>query len=190
MTFLFLILLILLVIVLFNRINIVTRKVEQLEKDVKKLRETSFAAEPRLSKKPETQPATAKPAAASPPDEISIPVPVQQTPEKVQTQQPDTTTRPERQSRSRAEWEALVGGKLLNRIGALALIFGVGFFLKYAFDNNWINETMRVLIGFLTGAVLLFGSARFQKKDLPIFAQGLAGAGISILYLSVYASLN
>ena len=99
-------------------------------------------------------------------------------------------TEPTRSSRTREEWEALIGGKLLNRIGALALIIGIGFFLKYAFDNNWINETMRVVIGVVTGIALLFGGAHFHKKGLAIFAQGLVGAGIPILYLSVYASFN
>ncbi len=93
-------------------------------------------------------------------------------------------------SRTREEWEALIGGKLLNRIGALALIIGIGFFLKYAFDNNWISETMRVIIGVVIGIALLFGGSRFHKKGLAIFAQGLVGAGIPILYLSVYASFN
>ena len=48
---------------------------------------------------------------------------------------PPTATIPEpaAPSKTREEWEAFVGGKLLNRIGALALILGVGFFLKYAF---------------------------------------------------------
>ena len=32
---------------------------------------------------------------------------------------------------------------------------GVGFFVKYAIDKNWINETFRTVLGFLTGAVLL-----------------------------------
>jgi uncharacterized membrane protein len=93
-------------------------------------------------------------------------------------------------SRTKEEWEALIGGKLLNRIGALALIIGVGFFLKYAFDRNWINETARVLIGAGTGGVLLFGATRTYARGLAIFAQGLLGAGIAILYLSVYASFN
>ena len=93
-------------------------------------------------------------------------------------------------SRSREEWETLIGGKLLNRIGALALIIGMGFFLKYAFDSNWISETVRVLIGGGIGVLLLAGAWRFQSRGLQIFAQGLLGAGISILYLSVYASHN
>lgn len=93
-------------------------------------------------------------------------------------------------SRTREEWEALIGGKLLNRIGALALIIGVGFFLKYAFDNNWINEITRVGIGALLGLGCLAAARRTHKHGFQIFAQGLVGAGIAILYLSVYASFN
>jgi uncharacterized membrane protein len=95
-----------------------------------------------------------------------------------------------RPSRSKEEWEALIGGKLLNRIGALALFIGVGLFLKYAFDNNWITETFRVLIGAAVGAGSLILAARTQKKGFAVFAQGLVGAGLAILYLSVYASFN
>lgn len=97
---------------------------------------------------------------------------------------------PEKKSRTREEWEAFIGGKLLNRIGSLALILGAGFFLKYAFDNNWISETVRVLIGAAAGLACLFGAHRTHKKGFAIFAQGLVAAGISILYLSVYASFN
>ncbi len=104
--------------------------------------------------------------------------------------QPEIAARQPKPSRTREEWEALIGGRLLNRIGALALIIGIGFFLKYAFDRNWISETIRVLIGFAVGAGLLFGGARTHKKGLQVFAQGIIGAGIAILYLSVYASFN
>ena len=97
---------------------------------------------------------------------------------------------PSKPSRSRAEWEAFVGGKLLNRIGALALVLGVGFFLKYAFDNEWISEPVRVIIGALLGVVCLAGARRSRSKGMPIFAQGLSGGGLAILYLSVYASFN
>ncbi len=97
---------------------------------------------------------------------------------------------PPKKSRTYAEWESLIGGKILNRIGALALIIGMGFFLKYAFDNNWITEAMRVAIGIGTGAILLFSGHYYSKKSFQIFSQGLVGAGIAILYLSAYSSFN
>ena len=97
---------------------------------------------------------------------------------------------PSTPSRTREEWEALIGGKLLNRIGALALIIGIGFFLKYAFDSNWISETTRILIGAAIGIVCLYGGYRTNKRGFQVFAQGMVGAGIAILYLSVYAAFN
>jgi uncharacterized membrane protein len=92
--------------------------------------------------------------------------------------------------RSKQEWEMLIGGKLYNRIGAFALIIGVGLFFKYAVDKNWINETLRVCIGGTFGFALLGLGMWFEKRKAQIFAQGLIGAGVGILYLSAYATFN
>ena len=92
--------------------------------------------------------------------------------------------------RSREEWETLIGGKLLNRVGALALVIGVGFFLKYAFDNDWLNETARVVLGGAAGLLLVAGGHRFHRRGLSVFAQGVTGAGVGILYLSIYAAYD
>jgi uncharacterized membrane protein len=129
---------------------------------------------------------------------VAVPAPViepaQQVPSvaKPEVQEPREPAMQHKMAKSRTkeEWEAFIGGKLLNRIGSLALIIGLGFFLKYAFDNNWISETVRVLIGAAVGLMCIALAHRTHKKGLQIFAQGLSGAGISILYLSVYASFN
>lgn len=92
--------------------------------------------------------------------------------------------------RTREEWETLIGGKLLNRVGALALVLGVGFFLKYAFDNDWLNETARVVLGGAAGLLLVAGGHRFHRRGMSVFAQGLTGAGVGILYLSIYAAYD
>ncbi len=126
------------------------------------------------------------PAPVSPPP----PEPRQAAAPPPPTYVPRSLREPEPPSRTKQEWEALVGGKLLNRIGALALIIGVGFFLKYAFDNNWISESVRVLMGVVLGAGLLVLGGLSHKKGLTVFSQGILGAGIAILYLSVYASFN
>lgn len=93
-------------------------------------------------------------------------------------------------ARTRIEWEMLIGGRWLNRIGAIAFVIGLAFFIKYAFDHNWINEIVRVLAGGVIGLLLLGGGAKSYKKGLPVFGQGLTGAGIATLYLSVFASFN
>ena len=85
------------------------------------------------------------------------------------------------------EWEQIIGGNWLARIGALALVIGVGFFLKFAFDNNWIGPTGRIVLGIIGGLILLLGG-HFWRKKYPTLAQALSGAGIGILYLSVFAA--
>ncbi|HLB28284.1 MAG TPA: DUF2339 domain-containing protein, partial [Dehalococcoidales bacterium] len=84
------------------------------------------------------------------------------------------------------EWEQILGGNWLARIGAIALVIGVGFFLKFAFDNNWIGPTGRIILGIIVG-LLLLGGGYLWRKRYPIFSQAISGAGIAILYLSVYA---
>jgi uncharacterized membrane protein len=85
--------------------------------------------------------------------------------------------------------EQNIGGKLFAKIGIAALVIGVAFFIKYAFDNNWINETGRVAIGVIVGLVLLFLGNKTSKKYFT-YSQILSGGGISILYLSIFAAFN
>ena len=160
---------------LFGRINRLEQQLQRLAKRVSQTEPAPPATAPRTVVKP-PQAAAAIPATPAP-------APAPATPKNL-------ALPPPRPSRTRGEWEALIGGRLLNRIGALALIIGMGFFLKYAVDRNWINETIRVAIGVLIGGGLLTVAARTHARGLHIFAQGLVGAGISILYLSVYASFN
>jgi uncharacterized membrane protein len=103
---------------------------------------------------------------------------------------PPRPARAPKPARTREEWEDLVGGRLLNRIGAIALIIGVGFFLKYAFDREWITETMRAILGGALGFALLLIGYRSFRKGFKVFSQGLIGAGVAVLYLSVYAAFN
>lgn len=82
--------------------------------------------------------------------------------------------------------ESEIGLKWLGRIGILALIFGVSFFLKYAFENDWVGEAGRVAMGIISGLALIVLGDYFRKKYAE-YSQTLTGGGIGILYLSVYA---
>ena len=87
------------------------------------------------------------------------------------------------------DWEWLLGGNWLARIGIVAVIIGVGFFLKLAFDNNWIGETGRVALGLVLGAALL-GGGEFWQRKYPLWAQAVTGGGIAVLYLSIFAAFS
>ena len=190
---------VIILIVLLIRVTTLADKVRSLEWELrnvqKMIMQSAQGIEP-TSSLPTAQTPPPAPSArpphqpfAQPPLTPTFAEPIT-TPQAAQPIQPPLHIPEKAPSRTREEFEAFIGGKLLNRIGALALIIGVGFFLKYAFDNNWITETMRVIIGFAVGTGILFGGMHTHKKGFEIFAQGLFGAGISILYLSIYASFN
>jgi uncharacterized membrane protein len=84
--------------------------------------------------------------------------------------------------------EELIAGRWLNRIGIIALLMATAFFLKYAFDNDWIGEHGRIAIGLLAGASLLVYSQWLLKRGYRYFSEGIAGLGAGILYLSLYAA--
>jgi len=87
------------------------------------------------------------------------------------------------------DWEVALGGNWLARIGVLAVVIGTGFFLKLAFDNNWIGETGRVVLGIL-GALAMLGASEYWRKQYPVYAQALAGGGVALLYLSIFAAFS
>ena len=83
--------------------------------------------------------------------------------------------------------ETLIGGRWLNRIGIVAIIGAVTFFLKYAFDNNWIGASGRVGIGVLLGAAMLPWSQWLLNRGYSYFSEGIAGLGAAVMYLSIWA---
>ncbi|MEQ8237136.1 MAG: DUF2339 domain-containing protein [Syntrophomonadaceae bacterium] len=86
--------------------------------------------------------------------------------------------------------EEFIGGKLLNRIGALIVVIAVAYFLKWSFDNDIIGELGRCLLGLAGGILFMAGGHFYYKKGYGVFSQGLTGAGIAIIYLSTYAAVN
>jgi len=88
---------------------------------------------------------------------------------------------------SHADLEALIGGRWFNRIGIIALLFAVSYFLKLAFDNNWIGPAGRVTIGILLGTLMLPWSQWLLSRGYSYFAEGIAGLGEATLFVSVWA---
>jgi len=75
----------------------------------------------------------------------------------------------------------------LGRVSAIAVFFGVAFFLKYAFDNDWILPAGRVAIGVFAGVATLVLGQKLRAKYLN-YSDMLMGIGLGILYLAMYAS--
>ncbi len=81
-------------------------------------------------------------------------------------------------------FEKFIGENLINKIGIAVLVIGIGLFVKYAIDNEWINEIGRVVIGFLSGGVLLALAYRFRKA-YRAFSSVLTGGAMVVFYFTV-----
>jgi uncharacterized membrane protein len=84
--------------------------------------------------------------------------------------------------------EGTIGKLWLNRIGIVAILIGVAYFLKYAFDSGWIGPGGRVAIGLIAGIAVVVWSEAFRRKGSAAFSYSLKAVGIGILYLSLWAA--
>ena len=80
--------------------------------------------------------------------------------------------------------EKFIGENLINKIGILILVLGISFFVKYAIDKEWINETARVGIGILAGS-LVMGVAHKLKKNYQAFSSVMVAGAISVFYFTI-----
>jgi uncharacterized membrane protein len=131
---------------------------------------------PTPSAIPPTLPAP-RPSAAVPPPSQHVPTPPSKSP-PVRTTFADGS--------GAGDFESVVAGRWLNYAGVLAVLCAVAFFLKYAFDNNWVGPHGRIAIGLLFGASLLIWSDRLLRKGYRYFSEGIAGLGAAVVYLSLW----
>jgi uncharacterized membrane protein len=148
---------------------------------------------------PQAPVVTAPPASAPPAPAIShpateIPQPVSDSPRApyvvdVQSHVPSLASYAAR-TQSDADLESRIGSHWLNRIGIAALLIGISYFLKFAFDNNWIGPAGRVSIGLLAGIAMVAWSERFRSKGYKAFSYSLKAVGIGAMYLSLWAGFQ
>lgn len=93
-------------------------------------------------------------------------------------------------SSSAESLEQRIGGRWLLYAGMAALVLGISYFIKFAFDNGWVSEPLRVAVGLAAGVGLLVAGLRFARQGLALFGHVLAGGGIVVLYLALYAALH
>lgn len=98
-------------------------------------------------------------------------------------------TEPTGRAARKLNLEKIVGENIFSRIGILALVTGIGFFVKYAIDNNWINETARTALGLLAGAGL-WGTAYRLRDRYRNFSSVLAGGGFAVCFVTIAVAYN
>ena len=91
-------------------------------------------------------------------------------------------------ARTRPDLEQWVGQRGLLAVGVLALLTASAFFLKYAFDRDWISPLFRVLGAIVAGiAVAAWGHERILR-GMRSYGAALIGAGGGLAYLGLWAA--
>jgi len=80
--------------------------------------------------------------------------------------------------------EKFIGENILSKIAITVLVIGIAFFVKFAIDNDWINEIARVGVGILSGAIVLLFAHRLHK-NFKAFSSVLVAGGIAIFYFTI-----
>jgi uncharacterized membrane protein len=89
-------------------------------------------------------------------------------------------------AKPKRDLEKKIGQYGLTIFGIVAVLTGVSFFLKWAFENQLIGPGGRVLIGIVAGIGLVLWSERFRRRGQAPFSYSLKAVGIGILYLAFW----
>jgi uncharacterized membrane protein len=84
------------------------------------------------------------------------------------------------------EWEAVVGGSWLNKLGVLVLVVGVSLFLRYSLIQ--LGPAGKIAVGLgVSGAMLAAGVLLERRARYVVFGRGLIGGGWAAGYFTTYA---
>jgi uncharacterized membrane protein len=84
--------------------------------------------------------------------------------------------------------ETTIGLDWINRIAVVTLLLGAAFLFKYGVDNDWFGPGARVALGIAAAMISLAAGDRLWRRGQTVFAQGIVGLGLALLYLSIYAA--
>ena len=85
---------------------------------------------------------------------------------------------------SNPDLEKFIGENLVSKIGIAILVLAIGYFVKYAIDNEWIGTIGRVAVGVVCGGILI-GIAHRLRAGYHAFSSVLAGGGLAVLYFTI-----
>lgn len=107
-----------------------------------------------------------------------------------QTPQPSTTS----PQRERKDIEQQFGSRLFVWIGGVALALAGFFLVKYSIETGLLGPTVRVVLGGVFGLALLCAANIVREKpnldDGVRISQALSGAGVAVLYVSLFAATS
>ncbi len=70
----------------------------------------------------------------------------------------------------------------ITLLGALFTFLAFGYLFKYAVDQGWISNEIKIALGLLCGAGFIVGGITLQQKGIKTVDQILSGLGVALLY--------
>ncbi len=132
---------------------------------------------------PECYETIQKPVIKPPKIEQQLPPPVPQ--EKVDSY---IIREKERDGREIAALEQKIGTRWILVAGIITVFAGVGFFLKYAYDNFSIGPLGKITAVTVFGFIALLVGEITRRRGYGIVAKGVTALGFAILYAAVFAA--
>jgi uncharacterized membrane protein len=84
--------------------------------------------------------------------------------------------------------EFAVASTWLLRVGIVALVVCVGYFLRWSIDKGLLGPAGRVALSVLAGLAMLVAGVRNVGKKYHLLGQGFLGGGLACLYFAMYAA--
>jgi uncharacterized membrane protein len=84
--------------------------------------------------------------------------------------------------------EFAVASTWLLRVGIVALVVCVGYFLRWSIDKGLLGPAGRVTLSILAGLIMLAAGVRTVGKKYHLLGQGFLGGGLACLYFAMYAA--
>jgi uncharacterized membrane protein len=89
----------------------------------------------------------------------------------------------------KSDIEKFIGENLINKIGILILIIGVGIGAKYSIENELISPLTRIILGYILGTTLLGFGIKLKIK-YENFSAVLVSGSIAIMYFLTFAAYD
>ena len=168
-----------------DQLKKVTDQLEALQKQpgtvISKEEKTVIIVEQKVQ--PEQKQAIPIPPVQKSKEEKKLPEPVFETEEDFD-ERVLTESKPSiKKQKKNTDLEKFIGENLANKIGIAVLVLGISFFVKYAIDNDWINEAGRVIVGFACGGILI-SIAHYIRDKYRSFSSVLIGGGLTVFYFT------
>jgi uncharacterized membrane protein len=175
-----------------EKINLIGQKIVLLSNNLDKYKSELERLQAQLNALKSGKTAEIK---TQPVQEIKKPEPVKEVVEEIKTEKitepvvQKIIQTPPKAKKAALGFEETIGARWFSIIGIIVLVLGVAIGVKYAIDKDLINETTRLVLGYLVGGIIL-SLAMIYKKKYDVFSAILLSGAMAIMYFTTYVGYS